>query len=179
MKFKFKYLFFLFAVSFFGLAGSAYAASDLGSLQETIGVNKTLAVGLNPSSTGSWYVGSVADLSIASAVINGNSLVVSGKSAGTTKILACTDSGAQHCLEVNITVSSVLGAFTEQPHAVKSWVLNNGTVFYVDINGLIPISTWKIFLSNKGHAKLIKPANSADLALPLEPLMVPRDPRVK
>ena len=160
----------------------ASAASNLGVLQEDVVAGKILSVGLNASSTGNWYIGSISNSNIVSARMASGSLVVTGLNPGSAKILACTDIQNNHCLEVNVVVSAsgrVLGAYTGVPHSPGSWVINGPTVFYVDANGLIPITTWKIFLDNGGKANLIVPANPGDLTLPLEAFMTQKDLRVK
>jgi hypothetical protein len=102
---------------------------------------------------------------------------------GSTVINVCTDSKGANCLQVKVSViiggGQVLGASTVNAHPYKSWVIEGQTVFYVDTNGLIPVTTWQIFLSNGGQQSLIQPADSADLKLPLEAFMVPHDSRVK
>lgn len=50
-----------------------------------------------------------------------------------------------------------------EEHPWGSWLLHNGTVYYSQENGLIPIPNWNIFLSNGGKANLIVKANAADL----------------
>lgn len=160
----------------------AFAASSLGTLNENIAVGKVLSIGLNTSSTGNWYFGSNSNSAVASGNISSNSLFITGKSVGSTVISACTDTQNNNCMQVTVNVSAasqVLGASIVSPHPVKSWVLQGQTVFYVDTNGLIPITTWKIFLNNGGKQSLIKPANSGDLALPMESLMVLHDSRVQ
>ena len=164
-----------------GVASCAFAASSLGSLQETIGVGKLLSIGLNQSASGTWYVFSNSNKSVASVKANSNSLLITGLSVGSTTTSVCTDAQGSHCQQVAVTVGGtpqVLGASTVVPHPYKSWVIQGQTVFYVDTNGLIPITTWQIFLSNGGKQSLIQPADSADLSLTLEPLMLPHDPRV-
>lgn len=163
-------------------ATSAFAASDLGSLRESIVVGKVLSVGLNPSSSGNWYLGANSNSAVATASISSNSLLINGKSVGSATISACTDAQGNHCLEVNVNViptGSVLGVNTENAHPLNSWVIQGQTVFYVDANGLIPITTWKIFLSNGGKQSLIQPINFGDLKLPLEAFMLPHDSRVQ
>jgi hypothetical protein len=165
-------------VSFLMFAASAQAANDLGSLQEYIAVGRVLSVGLNSSPTG-WFITSNSNPNVASAVLGQNSVLITGQSFGSATILVCTDSQATHCLSASVTVGgSVLGE-SVSPHAPGSWVLDHGTVYYITTDGIIPISTWKIFLSNGGKQSLIQQSNQADLSLSLLPLMTLHDSRVK
>jgi len=63
------------------------------------------------------------------------------------------------------------------PHVVGSWILSNKTVYYVSVEGLIPIPTWDIFVANSGGSIIVQ-ANESDLAKPILPIMVKDDPRV-
>jgi len=159
----------------------SFAANDLGSLNEALQTGQTLSVGLNPSSTGNWHVVGTTDSTIATATVTDNALVIRGKKAGTVTFSACVDQQGSSCLSVTVTVTgNVLGSSITLPHPLKSWVLHKGTVFYIHANGLIPISTWNIFLSNGGKSSLIKVANSGDLNFPLLfPIMEIKDYRVK
>jgi hypothetical protein len=65
-----------------------------------------------------------------------------------------------------------------QPHLSGSWVLSDKTVYYVADNGLIPLPSWSIFLSNEGKASFLVKANTQDLKNPLLGLMAENDPRV-
>jgi len=163
----------------FIFASTAFAASDLGSLQESVSVGKVVSVGLNPSNTGNWYVVTNSNVAVAGASISSGALLITGKSVGSTAISACTDTQGSHCLLVTVNVGSVLGSSIVAPHPAKSWIIQGKTVFYVDVNGLIPITTWKIFLNNGGKQALIQPATSADLTLPWESFMALKDARVK
>ena len=66
-----------------------------------------------------------------------------------------------------------------QEHPWGSWIIYKKTVYYVTQEGLIPISSWNIFLQNGGQAKFIVKANKADLALPTLPMMQLNDSRVR
>src|SRR6185503_10136965 len=92
-------------LSSFLFVSLASAASDLGVLQENGITGKTLSVGLNSSSTGNWYVGSISDSNIVSANIVSGNLIINALNSGSAKILACTDTQNSHCLEVNVVVS--------------------------------------------------------------------------
>ncbi len=63
-------------------------------------------------------------------------------------------------------------------HVPGSWIVQGKTVYFVSINGLIPIAEWQIFLNNGGNKKYIVKANSQDLLLPQLPLMTNSDSRV-
>ena len=169
-------------MSFFLLAPAALAITSLGTFSETIGVGKTLSIGLNPSASGNWYVVSNSNPAVASAGISGiagSSLVVKGLKAGNATVSACTESNGVNCLHAIVTVSgSNLGVSTSR-HPSGSWILSGKTVYFVTDSGLVPISTWKIFLSNGGKAKLIAQATGDDLNLPYLDLMVLKDSRVK
>jgi len=169
------------AAGLFIIAAPALAASDLGAMQQTIGVGKTLSVGLNTSPTGSWFVVYNSSSAVASASIVSGSLIVKGLAAGSANISVCTDNQGTSCMSVAVMVTgSVLGATTTATaaHAVGSWVLDHGTVYYIASNGIIPITTWKIFLNNGGTQSKIVPANAGDLSLPVLALMTSKDSRV-
>ena len=162
-------------------AAPALAQSSLGTMQESVKVGRVISVGLNPSSSGSWYLGPNTNSAVVTASVTSGSLILSGKSTGTATVYACTDVRATDCLEVDVTVSasgSVLGASIEAAHPANTWVLSDSTVFYVSSNGLIPVATWKVFIGNGGKQSLLQTANTADLNLPLLPLMTLKDSRV-
>ncbi len=162
-------------------AVNVFASSGLGKLQESVQAGKTISIGLNPSSTGNWYVGQNTNSGVLTGNISSGSLLITGKSIGTASIYACTDSQLTDCLQVDVTVTAtgnVLGAAIQAPHPAGSWVQNGQTVFYINANGIIPITTWQIFLSNGGRQSLIQPANNSDLSLPLQTLMTLKDSRV-
>jgi hypothetical protein len=58
----------------------------------------------------------------------------------------------------------VLGS-DEQDHPWGSWLLYNGTVYYYDQDGLIPVPSPEVFISNGGNWDLVLPANQYDLAV--------------
>lgn len=151
------------------------------TLTESIGVGKTLSVGLNVSSTGNWFIISNSNPSVATAELNSSpAVIVKGQAVGVTKVIICSEMSGINCLNLNVNVTgSVLGANIVNAHPAGSWVISGQTVFYVTPQGLIPITTWKIFLSNGGKSKLIQPINSADEYLPMLALMTLKDSRVK
>jgi hypothetical protein len=164
---------------FFLLAPVTQAVNDLGSLNESVGIGKTISIGLNPSATGQWYNNGNTNPNVASAKISSGNLIISAISQGVTTITTCTDTQSAHCLTITVTVGgSVLGE-TVSAHQPGSWVLDHGTVYYISANGVVPITTWKIFLSNGGKQSSIQIANQADLNLPLLGFMVSHDSRVK
>src|SRR5436190_1100886 len=91
------------------------------------------------------------------SLIKRNFSIINGLSVGNTLVSVCYTNQGIHCLNVNVAVTgSVLGAITYfNAHPVGSWVIQGQTVYFVSASGLIPISTWQIFLSNGGQASLI------------------------
>ncbi|MFA5991347.1 MAG: pilus assembly protein N-terminal domain-containing protein [Candidatus Doudnabacteria bacterium] len=174
-----RYLILIASIVFLFTGASQTYASQM--LTESIGAGKTLSVGLNVSSTGNWYIVSNSNPSVATAELNSSpSVIVKGLTAGTTQVMACTETSGVNCLTLNVNVTgNVLGASIVGAHPAGSWVISGQTVFYVTSQGLIPITTWKIFLSNGGTSKLIQPINSADEHLPMLSLMILKDSRVK
>ena len=157
------------------------ASNELGSLHESIEIGKVMSIGLNPITTGKWYLSSYPS-NLIDASVSSSTLTVKAKAQGVVKMSVCSDVSSNSCLEVNINIlsgSKVLGVFTEKPHLPKSWVQDGNTIFYINESGIIPIATWNIFINNGGKKKLIKPANSGDLSLPLQSLMIEKDMRVK
>lgn len=71
-------------------------------------------------------------------------------------------------------VTSASGA-----HPRGAWVLSGKTVYFVTPDGLIPVPTWDIFLSNGGQADFLVKANAADLTFPKLYPMTAGDTRVK
>lgn len=63
-------------------------------------------------------------------------------------------------------------------HPWGSWVLGGKTVYFIHESGLIPITTYKIFLNNGGQDDLILPMNWYDWQLPKLPYMSDNDPRL-
>ncbi len=52
----------------------------------------------------------------------------------------------------------------KQDHPWGSWLLYKGTVYYYDQDGLIPVPSPEVFVSNGGNWNLVLPANQYDLA---------------
>lgn len=73
-----------------------------------------------------------------------------------------------------VTVST-----SQQAHPWGSWVKNGSTVYFVHQSGLIPITSWDIFLNNGGSASLIVPMNSFDFQLPMLSVMSFNDSRLQ
>ncbi len=67
-------------------------------------------------------------------------------------------------------------------HPWGSWLLNNGTVYYAHEIGLVPVSSWDIFLNNGGKGAWIVKANKYDLELlnssPVTELLASNDSRI-
>lgn len=157
----------------------AVAASNYGPVTETIGINKSLSVGL-PSNHNGWTLSSNSNPSVASVNVSTSSVLIKGLASGSSSISVCAGDNTG-CQQINITVSGkVLGA-SVAAHQSGTWVLGSDkiTVYYVSQNGLIPVPTWKIFTSNGGTAKKLVDINQADEQLPLLPLMELSDSRVK
>lgn len=157
-----------------------FAATDFGSLQQSIAVGNTLSVGLNESPTGQWLVFSNSNQTVASAAIMGSTLFVQGISMGIDSISVCTDASGAHCMNLVVQVTgSVLGEFTSG-HPVGSWLNDNGTVYYISDAGLVPVPDYHTFLSNGGNPKFLQPMTDTDMGLPVSlPLMSAHDSRVK
>jgi hypothetical protein len=163
----------LLALPFFGYA-------NYGNLNETIGVGKTVSVGLNTLTNGSWFISGNPNPAVIQASISSSSLIIQGIGMGASSVSACaTDNSG--CVNVNVTVNGlVLGSFTGA-HLAGSWVLGSDgrTVYYVLDNGLIPITTWEIFLDNGGTSEKIVKINQYDEQLPLLAFMTNNDSRVE
>lgn len=153
-------------------------AAVISRVTETIGVNKSLSVGLNPPSSGSWSLNGNSNPTVAQVTVSQSLVTILGKSSGSSQVMVCANSGSE-CTEINVTVSGVLGVSTGLSHQPGSWVIQGQTVYYVTESGLIPITTWKIFLNNGGKAGNIVPLNEYDERLPLLPFMTLNDSRVK
>ena len=63
-------------------------------------------------------------------------------------------------------------------HPAGSWVTQTGVVYYVSSVGLVPVPSWSVFLNNRGATSYLVPANTADMAKPLLPVMTDSDSRV-
>ncbi|MBI5530578.1 MAG: hypothetical protein HY918_03695 [Candidatus Doudnabacteria bacterium] len=164
------------------MAPMALAAGSLGTWEKSVTVGQTLTVALNPSASARWFLPklSITNPEVAVVSTKGTSLIIQGKKVGTTSFEVCTDLFNTNCLTVNVTVSpDVLGAYTSIVHQPGAWIINNGTVYYVVADGIIPVPTWEIFTSNTGRASMLQEANSEDLKLQMLPAMTLKDSRVK
>lgn len=63
-------------------------------------------------------------------------------------------------------------------HPWGSWVKSGNTVYFVHETGLIPITTYEIFLNNGGLDKLVVPINWYDGQLAMQPFMTYNDSRL-
>ena len=179
-----KLLFSIFqALLLVSLPTLAWASETQQTVTGTIAVGNTLSVGLGQSPTGNWYINSNSNALVAGAELSFNTepvVVVTGKTAGNSQLKICSESSALNCLVVNVAVTgNVLGASVFNSHVVGSWVVSNGTVYYVSSRGLIPVPSWEIFLSNGGKQSEIVEINNGDMLLPLLPIMSATDGRVK
>ncbi len=173
------------AVFMFSATSQALAEGQTQTISQSVQVGQTVSVGLFKNSGTNWYLTKNSNEAVVSANYKEGvnpAVVIKGLSVGTSEVRVCTERSSINCLIINVNVTSnsaVLGADVVNAHAVGSWVVNSGTVYFISNSGLIPVPTWKIFLANGGKSSLIKQANSADLNLSLLPLMVAKDSRVK
>lgn len=68
---------------------------------------------------------------------------------------------------------------SQDSHPWGSWILDNGTVYFVHEQGLIPVPTWDIFLGNGGQQQLLVQANIRDMQRTRLSLMVYGDTRLR
>ena len=52
-----------------------------------------------------------------------------------------------------------------QAHPWGSWLLYGRTIYYSTQAGMIPVTSWDIFVNNGGQSKFILRANKADIAV--------------
>lgn len=64
-------------------------------------------------------------------------------------------------------------------HPWGSWIKAGRTVYFVHESGLIPVPDWATFVNNGGDGRLIVPANSYDVSLPVLPQMEFSDYRLR
>lgn len=64
-------------------------------------------------------------------------------------------------------------------HPWGSWVKSGSTIYFVHENGLIPISSFDIFVNNGGVLQNVVEANSYDFSKAMLPLMTYNDQRLK
>jgi hypothetical protein len=86
-------------------------------------------------------------------------------------VVPVTDSG--------LAVSDTVVDLSKTTHPWGSWINDNGTIYFVHENGLIPIPTYDTFLNNGGDINLVVPANTDDLALPVLDPMTLDDARLQ
>ena len=79
----------------------------------------------------------------------------------------------------NLPGSGYIVSTSQVQHPWGSWIKNGSTVYFVHDSGLIPISSWSVFLNNGGQAALIVQANTYDLRLPVLSPMVMSDARLQ
>jgi hypothetical protein len=79
----------------------------------------------------------------------------------------------------NIPTSGIVVSHSQQAHPWGTWVKSGNTVYFVDQSGLIPITSYDIFLNNGGQDRLVVPMNSYDWQLPMLQVMVYNDVRLR
>lgn len=80
---------------------------------------------------------------------------------------------------VNIPTSGYIIGTQYTSHPWGSWVKSGQTVYFVHQDGLIPISSYDIFLNNGGQDRLVVLMNSHDWQRPQLPVMTYRDYRLQ
>lgn len=78
----------------------------------------------------------------------------------------------------SLTLSPKVVITADGAHPRGAWISNGKTVYFVTPDGLIPVPTWDILLSNGGQASFIVKANSYDLSRKKLPLMTAGDSRM-
>jgi hypothetical protein len=81
--------------------------------------------------------------------------------------------------DVALTNSGYVVTTANASHPWGSWVKSGNTIYFVHESGLIPISSYDIFINNGGNPALVVPANVYDLRLNQLPLMVAGDARLQ
>lgn len=79
----------------------------------------------------------------------------------------------------NIPTSGYIITTQYAAHPWGSWVKSGSTVYFVHQDGLIPISSYDIFLNNGGRSELLVPMNGYDWQRPQLSLMAYGDYRMK
>jgi hypothetical protein len=77
-----------------------------------------------------------------------------------------------------LAVSPKIVITADGQHPRGTWVVEKSTVYFVTPQGLIPVPSWDIFLSNGGQASFIVKADSYDLAAHRLPVMTANDARL-
>ena len=109
-------------------------------------------------------------------------LIANGRKYGFTSMAAFTGLGySGRTLErrstSGIDSGYVLNSGT-QAHVPGSWIISGQTVYYVADAGLIPVSTWNVFLSNAAPGAYFLRANTNDMSRPTLEIMHVSDTRV-
>lgn len=155
------------------------AAFNSGQTTETLPVGKSLNINLdaNPNST---YTVNTSNSQVITAIQSNTSLLIKAINTGTAQATMC-ETISSKCFVATVNVSGVLGVNTTtlNSHSPGSWVNLGKTIYYVHSSGLIPISTWPIFLSVAPAQFKITEINEGDMLLPLLPLMELNDSRIK
>lgn len=77
------------------------------------------------------------------------------------------------------TSTSFVINHSAQAHPWGSWIKSGNTIYFVHEQGLIPISTFDIFLNNGGNVNGVVELNQYDTGKPMLPLMTYNDSRLK
>jgi len=117
---------------YYGCSGNLTLSQS--SLSLTSGQSSTITVSPSNYSTGSYYISSNTNSSVASANISGSSVYVNGLNAGTTNISVCQSSTSQ-CATLYVTVSGGIGYNSGFSLSQTSVALNLGQAQSVAIYG--------------------------------------------
>jgi uncharacterized cupredoxin-like copper-binding protein len=120
-------------------SGNIYFSPSSVSL--AAGQSSTVSV-YNNYNSGSYYISSNSNSSVASASVSGSSLYVSGLTAGSTNIMVCQSGYSSSCATLYVTVTgSVLGASTNIWFSPQSPTMYAGQSLAVSVNSGVYGST--------------------------------------
>lgn len=173
MKKFFFYLIFFATGSFFVLFDFTKASAPL--FQETMQVGKKISIALTEDRD--WAIQKVTNKKIISVFLLEKNVIIEGLSSGKSTVSICSNADCSEYI-INVT-GNVLGVSTGNANETGAWVLNNKTVYYISVEGLIPVPSWDIFISNGGRSSKIKPILPGDRQSPTLALMGYNDSRLK
>lgn len=78
-----------------------------------------------------------------------------------------------------LTNTGYIVANANTSHPWGSWVKSGNTIYFAHESGLVPISSYDIFVSNGGNLNLVVTANTYDLQRPILSVMTYGDPRLQ